>query len=46
MIIERLRGIRGGKFAKRAGAIVLAIIAIDLVASAITVAIGAEFLKR
>jgi hypothetical protein len=46
LIVERLRGLRGAKLAKRAGAVVLAIIAIDLVASAITVAIGAEFLKR
>jgi hypothetical protein len=45
-IIERLRGLRGGRFAKRAGKVVLAIIAIDLLASAVTVAIGAEFLKR
>jgi hypothetical protein len=46
LMIERLRGLRGGKFAKRAGAVVLTIIAIDLLASAVTVAIGAEFLKR
>ena len=45
-IVQRLRGLRGGKLAKRAGAVVLAIIALDLVASAITVAVGAEFLKR
>jgi hypothetical protein len=46
LIKKRLRGFRGGKFAKRAGAVVLAIIAIDLVASAVTVAIGAEFFRR
>jgi hypothetical protein len=46
LIIERLRAFRGRKFARRAGAVVLAIIAIDLAASALTVAIGAEFLKR
>jgi hypothetical protein len=46
LIIERLRAFRGGKLARRAGTVVLAIIAIDLVASAVTVAIGAEFLKR
>lgn len=43
---ERLRGLRAGKFARRAGAVVLAIIAFDLIASAVTVAIAAEFLKR
>ena len=46
LIIQRLRGWRGGKFAKRAGTVVLAIIALDLVASAITVAVGAEFFRR
>ena len=46
LIIERLRGLRGGKLAKRAGAVVLAIVALDLVASAITVAVGAEFFRR
>ena len=46
LIVERLRSFRGGKLAKRAGAVVLAIIAIDLVASAVTVAIGAEFFRR
>ena len=45
-IIGRLRGLRGGKLAKRAGAVVLAIIALDLLAGAVTVAIGAEFLRR
>jgi hypothetical protein len=34
------------KFGKRAGIIVLALIAIDLVAGVATVALGAEFLKR
>jgi hypothetical protein len=32
--------------AKGAGTIVLALIAIDLIATVITIAIGAEFLKR
>ena len=32
--------------AKGAGAVVLALIAIDLVATVITIAVGAEFLKR
>ena len=32
--------------AKGAGAVVLGLIAIDLVATVITIAVGAEFLKR
>jgi hypothetical protein len=32
--------------AKGAGAVVLTLIAIDLVATVITIAVGAEFLKR
>ena len=32
--------------AKGAGAVMLALIAIDLVATVITIAVGAEFLKR
>jgi hypothetical protein len=46
LITERLRGLRVRKFARRAGAVVLAVIAIDLAASAVTVAIAAAFLKR
>lgn len=37
---------RLGKFAKRAGAIVLGLILLDLVAGAVTLAFGAEVLKR
>jgi hypothetical protein len=32
--------------AKGAGAVVLALVALDLVATVITIAVGAEFLKR
>jgi hypothetical protein len=32
--------------AKGAGAVVLGLIALDLIASVITIAVGAEFLKR
>ena len=34
------------KFAKGAGAVVIGLIAIDLVATVITLAVGVEFLKR
>ena len=34
------------KLAKGAGTIVLALIALDLVATLVTIAVGAEFLKR
>ena len=34
------------KFAKRAGTVVLGLIALDLVATIVTLAIGSEFLKR
>ena len=34
------------KFAKGAGAVVLAVVALDLVATIVTIAVGAEFLKR
>ena len=34
------------KFAKGAGAVVIGLIALDLAATVITLAIGAEFLKR
>ena len=34
------------KFAKGAGAVIIGLIAIDLVATVITLAVGVEFLKR
>jgi len=42
--VKRALGLR--KYAKRAGMIVLALVALDLVAGIATVALGAEFLKR
>jgi hypothetical protein len=42
--VKRALTLRG--IAKGAGAIVIAAIALDLVATAITLTIGAEFLKR
>jgi len=42
--MKRALTIRG--FAKGAGTVVLCLVAIDLVATAITVAFGVEFLKR
>jgi hypothetical protein len=41
-----VRSVRLRKFAKGAGALFLGLIALDLVASIITVAVGAEFLRR
>ena len=41
-----VRAISLRKIAKGAGTIVLVLIAIDLVATVITIAVGAEFLKR
>ena len=41
-----VKQLRLGKFAKGAGAVLLGLIAVDLVATVITLAIGAEFLKR
>jgi hypothetical protein len=34
------------KFAGRAGAVVVAIIALDLIATSVTLALGAELIKR
>lgn len=42
--MKRALTIRG--FAKGAGAVVLCLVAIDLVATAVTLAFGVEFLKR
>ena len=42
--VKRALSVR--KFAKGAGAIVVGLIALDLVATVITLAIGSEFLKR
>ncbi|MFL6731028.1 MAG: hypothetical protein ACJ8EP_01635 [Sphingomicrobium sp.] len=41
-----VKSVRLRKFAKGAGAVVLGLIALDLVASIITLAVGAEFLRR
>ena len=41
-----VRSVRLRKFAKGAGTVVLALVALDFVATIVTVAIGAEFLKR
>lgn len=40
------RGLTLRNVAKSAGAVVLGLIALDLVASAITLAVGAEWLRR
>jgi hypothetical protein len=40
------RGLSLRKIAKGAGAIVIGLIALDLVATVVTLAVGAEFLKR
>lgn len=45
-MIQRLRTPAMGKLAKGAGAIVIGMIALDLVATLITLALGVEFLKR
>jgi hypothetical protein len=45
-MIQRLRSTRLGRIGTTAGAVVLGIIALDLVASVITVAFGWELLKR
>ena len=45
-MIKRLRSTRLGKIGKTAGAVVLGILALDLVASAFTLAFGWELLKR
>ncbi len=42
--VKRALSVR--KFAKGAGAIVVGLIALDLVATVITLAIGSEFLKK
>jgi hypothetical protein len=42
--VKRALSIRN--VAKGAGAVVLGLIALDLIASVITIAVGAEFLKR
>ena len=41
-----VKTLRLRKVAKGAGAVVLGLIALDLVATIVTVALGAEFLKR
>jgi hypothetical protein len=41
-----VKSVRLRKFAKGAGAIVLGLVAIDLVATLLTIAVGAEFLRR
>ena len=35
-----------GKFARRAGTVVLVLVALDLIATTATVALGAEWLRR
>jgi hypothetical protein len=40
------RGLSLRKIAKGAGAVVIGLIALDLVATVVTLAVGAEFLKR
>ena len=40
------RALTARNVVKGAGAVVLAVIALDLVATVITIAVGAEFLKR
>jgi hypothetical protein len=42
--MKRARSLR--KIAKGAGAVVIGLIALDLVATVVTLAVGAEFLKR
>jgi hypothetical protein len=42
--MKRALTIRG--FAKSAGTVVLCLVALDLVATAVTLALGVEFLKR
>jgi hypothetical protein len=42
----RVRALSLKNVAKGAGAVVIGLIALDLVATAITLAVGAEFLKR
>ena len=41
-----VKSVRLRRFAKGAGAIVIGLIAIDLIATALTIAVGAEFLRR
>jgi hypothetical protein len=41
-----IRSLKLRKVAKGAGAVVIGLIALDLVATVITLAVGAEFLKR
>lgn len=40
------RGLSLRKIAKGAGAVVIGLVALDLVATVVTLAVGAEFLKR
>ena len=44
--MQRLRSPAMGKLAKGAGTVVVGLIAIDLIATLVTLALGAEFLKR
>ena len=41
-----VKNVRLRKFAKGAGAVVIGLVALDLVATLITVAVGAEFLRK
>ena len=45
-MIAKLRSTRLGKIGMTAGAVVIGLIALDLVATVITLAVGVEFLKR
>ena len=44
--MQRLRSPAMGKLAKGAGVVMIGLIALDLVATLITLMVGAEFLKR
>jgi len=44
--VSVIRGVSARRFAKRAGKVVIAVIALDLVATLATIAAGAVMLKR
>ena len=43
---NRLRGARAGKWGKGAAVVLLGLVALDLAATLVTLAIGSEFLKK